>query len=368
MIEYECPDCGEPMESSDTMAGKDETCPICDAVVVVPEGDASELVFAEPDYAEESLGYWQEGQSERPALLTKFMTGASMVLGFLLVIGGGLAIHIWTTYLFYEHWGTSENWSRLWAIIAFVSPFLAESVALVACFWWGVWFYILAIGVWFLGFAWMGIAEYEVKLEWFAALLATTLLLVGGFGYFAVDYAISPRPMTAELRKEIDDTATAVVFVISASVSKDPLDAARLPEAKVEIRKRLGKYDDASVTEIRRLVDGHLRFLSLLIQDMTIHLEKRQANPTARFEIGARTHKALDSLPERLKTEIEESGQIEQFEEMLTDIFAERDNLPEDWRERMNVAFDLRWRVYGKVYSDFFGCTIPSQADLIDKD
>lgn len=37
MIEYECPECGEPMRSPSCMAGEEETCPLCDTQVIVPE-------------------------------------------------------------------------------------------------------------------------------------------------------------------------------------------------------------------------------------------------------------------------------------------------------------------------------------------
>lgn len=35
MIEYECPECGEPLESPDSLVGKMDTCPVCGSCFVL---------------------------------------------------------------------------------------------------------------------------------------------------------------------------------------------------------------------------------------------------------------------------------------------------------------------------------------------
>jgi hypothetical protein len=58
---------------------------------------------------------------------------------------GGLVLHVWTAYLFFENWGT------FWSIVSLFVPPFGELFALGACFGWGVWFYVLAVAAIMVG-------------------------------------------------------------------------------------------------------------------------------------------------------------------------------------------------------------------------
>jgi len=66
-------------------------------------------------------------------------TPFNVAISFFLLRLCPFAIHLWTVWLCYEHWGIA------WAIAALIVPVGAEVVVLVACFAWGAWYYALAL-------------------------------------------------------------------------------------------------------------------------------------------------------------------------------------------------------------------------------
>ncbi len=358
MIEYECPECGEPMESPDLMAGNIEECLECKAQVKVPIPDDPQI--SPEDQIEGSTdSIWADAESDDGAI-GKAVLGLCLVVSGFVAYAGGFAIHVWVTHLAYTHWGT------FWAIIAFCAPVFAELVALVACFWYGVWFYVLAAACWVCSMVCAGIAgeDNAGSPKGATAVLILVLLLGGSFGYFAWEYATAPVVITAEMRQELDDTAAAVCFIMISSESGDPLAAAKRPEAKARLRSHLAEYGDDQMATVRQGVDSFLLFFALLYQDMLSQVEKAQAGMSTKFAISAQTEAALEDLPRDMKA-LWRTDQIEILEKSFTESFeASAGALRADWRDRAKASFDGKWHMYGQVYSDLLGCPMPTPEEL----
>jgi len=65
-------------------------------------------------------------------------------VGYLLVAMWfcGTAIHFWSAYLAWRHWGVG------WGIATLAVPGIGDIVAIVAAFWWGEWAYLALVAVW----------------------------------------------------------------------------------------------------------------------------------------------------------------------------------------------------------------------------
>ena len=360
MTEYECPECGELIEP---VYGDEEVfCPECGAQLDLPDATIAQAASGSDSlFPQEVLM-----EDSRPSRFQRLKSaGGALGIGVvvLLCFAGGFALHVWTTFLVGDHWGPG------WAIVAFCTPFVAEAVAMVACFWWGVWFYILAVGGWISAAVCLDLAERPGML---ASLVVVAVLLAGSFTYFAIEHAVGPRPVTAELRKELEDVSAAFCAVLTASTSADPVAATNMVEVKSQLRKKLADYDDNSKAEIRRWVDSYLRFYLLIVDDVRSHLKTQEQTGKASFLISARTRQAMDGLPGRLKAELG-PDQIKLLENLVTEqvlsrfrhlVQTEGEFTASRGLEALGAISDGQWRVYRQVYEDLLGCPMPSQSRL----
>lgn len=91
MIEYACPQCGESMNSPDSMVGQAETCPACGNVTLVPDGTVRKCPISTQPPNRETSATEQRGNSifNRDRLLlifaAVFIFGAAMLIGGLCV-------------------------------------------------------------------------------------------------------------------------------------------------------------------------------------------------------------------------------------------------------------------------------------------
>ena len=293
MSETECPQCGAMVDLTQLNLSDEASCPAC-GTLLSPDQDAYDVVQRIRDdvYAE---------KVPPQSTLCQLLRIALVCTGGLLGICGALALHAWTVYLFYTHWGA------FYAIMAFLTPPLGELVALVACFWWNAWFYVLAVLGLFSALICGGLSgDVEEKPTTGLAFLGITLILGGAFTYFAIDSARRPRVLTQAMRREVEDISRVICIAISLSSSTEPVVLAKLTEAKAILRKRLGKYDRSTKAEIRQVVDAYLRAICFLQEDMILCAQRNSQRdsdgPFDDFKISERTRRAFAVLPSALRT------------------------------------------------------------------
>ena len=374
MIEYECPECGELIESPDELQGLEDTCVNCLKRISVPEQDDLNILCGDDECDDEEWGYANESlavpsgdsvasdscvSEERGSRIGALITGVVTIC----VIGcyiGILALHFWTTYLFHEHWGP------FWGFIVFFMPPLGEIVALFTCFWWGVWFYVLAVAAGVTTLFGIRIDECGRKAQ--VIWLAVMLTLVCSFSYFAWGHAFGPKSITAELREELSDCASAVVVIMqSAADTGDPQSATALALAKPRLRKRLKRCDKAEIDEICRVVNAFLAFEASSTNDLMKYFQhcadaRETGNQPKRFRFSEKSVAAFRNLsPSLHRTAGGES--IDEAEariaKMFTDIVVT--NVNPDWKEFMESHFARRRFIYKKTYEDLLGRPIPVQ-------
>ena len=192
------------------------------------------------DVVEEST----PGRLNSSPSLFRFFVWSHVVIAGLVAYIGGLCLHGWTTYLFFENWGL------FWAFMAFSLPLFSELVAIVACFWWGVWFYVLAVAAIIVGMSSFSFADEASELmasklgrRLFGVSAIALYILLGSFGFFAIRAANLPKPLSENDRREIEDVSCAVCGVLKNCSSSDSAVIARLAEAKDRLRRRIGEYD-----------------------------------------------------------------------------------------------------------------------------
>ena len=335
MITHQCPECGERIESPEQLRGQTETCPICGTAVIVAShkplhkrmlsllGEASVCVFA--------------------------------VFAYL----GGLALWVWAIYLLYERWGIVS------AIFAFLCPPFAL-VAVVGCFWWGMWFYVLAFGAWICSVVgYVVVQDIEWKPRWVAGAFVGLVLLAGAFGYFGWMHLVTPRPITPELRTELNDCAFAVHAILQSSVSGDPRDLTDLVEAKRKIRTGIKSHDSAAVDEICRTVNLLLAVEWSLHRDIIEYVSLLEQNPGAKFSMSARTMGLLDSLPQRLAVRIGKEPIIIDADHM-TELLAPWARYPGDKSKAIKVYVNRTWSDHEAVYRDLLGRPMPAREQLAE--
>jgi hypothetical protein len=296
-------------------------------------------------------------ENPAPSRLAQVVGVTAFCIASVIVYAGGFALHIWTCYLFFNHWG------GFWGIAAFFFPFLCELVALVACFFWGAWFYILAVILWLIslpGIALAGEGKRQGKVALIWLLAATSLSLV--FIYFAWAYAVAPARLTPELRKELDEVATAIVVTMRSAASDDALSATQVAEAQPILRRRIQKYDTRAVDEIRRSVDAFLVSEELLFNDTVVFLAG--AGPGDRppqFRLGEKTREALGALPGPMRNALN-CHDVSLLERQVQELLgSSAGKMPYNWREHLRGAHEHQKRVYQQVYSDLLGRTMPGQ-------
>ena len=354
MIEHECPACGESLRSPKVCFGEAVHCPRCGELVVVPKP---------PTRAEEEepVANVYMDTAHKPGSVGRFFRAVSLGLGIFIAIFGAIGIHIWITYLFYHNWGEFS------AFLAFFIPPLGEIAALVFCFGWGVWFYVLAAAAWIVACYCASGAEDERRAP--AVSVAALLLFVGlcaSFGYFAYDHATAPTRITGELRQELDDVTFAVCATLMGSASDDPLTATDVAKAKAKLRTRLREYDETSRAYVRRSVDAYLRCLHLVFDDMETYLAADDVD--ASFAFSEKTSKAWDDAPLRIRAEMGAS-QVAGMEKRVTSLRKLKDSDPETNKSsELRAAFDQQWAVYGYAYKDLFGVPMPTRDQLLSEE
>ena len=349
MIEYECPECQEPMESPERYCGSKVECPNCGSRVVVPRGSVR--------FGAERAEYNTAASTNPGGSVASVVIAVWMVVCYLVCYFGGLALHIWTAYLFYENWGTFAG------IVAFLVPFGSEALALITCFWWGVWFYVLAVLAWLaaaVSLLILGACEEKGEsaiIKVCVAIVGVIVMAIGSFAYFAVGHARAPRPMTADVRAELDDLSYAVCAALNASLSDDPVASADLAEAKAKLRKRLKKCDGASKVEICRGVNSYLRAMYLLEQDIEAYA---RGNKEEAFSLSPRTCEAMDTLPPMMKAQVGPKD-LQSIEKTFAEDTARwgRFNV-----EKFRLVVEQHWWIRRQVYEDLLDTPMPSPGEL----
>ena len=270
---------------------------------------------------------------------------------------GALALHIWTCFLVYYHWG------EFCALLAFFSPFFSEAVVLVACFWWGVWFYSVAVVLLltlFLGGMTLSETPERDSTHFGAACVcwAVALVLLSAvFGYSAREYAITPRPMTAEFQRELDDVSAAVVQIIAGE--KDSARAAQMPEAKAILRKSLKKYDERSLDEICRQVNTFMLVYRCSIKDSKIFINEVANTPGAKYKDSAETKAALAAMPKHIHSVFTlppESATDSAFREFIG---GDNPQSVKNWKEMFEWSLSQRMKTAEETYQDLLGRPAP---------
>ncbi len=380
MIEHKCPECGELIESPDLLGGETDQCPSCRSTVRVPYeslDDEDSLMDEDDDSGSDFVSTYSPMKSdpspERWSRLGKSLPPIAFGIALLCHFFGGFALHVWTAYLYYNNWGT------FWAIAAFIFPVFSEVVAFVLCFGWGVWFYSLAVAAWIgavLVYTVVDAVDWD-GVDWRISAASGVLMillvgsLAGSFGYFAVGYAASPRPMTTDFQKELDDVSTAVCSVLNVSSvtafsAEDVKATAEVIEAKASLRKRLRRYDGAALARVRKSVNVYLLFMRLLQQDLTDCFRRRDQEGQAQFALREPTREVIEHLPSGVKPALGPM-QVKEIEKVLSQLLElpeEGGRLPPGWEDRLKAIFDRQWRAYGEVYRDLLGCPMPTPDQL----
>ncbi len=290
---------------------------------------------------------------------------ATVIFGVL--FPGYIALHLWTAYLFYQHWGFFLG------VLAFLLPPFSEIAAGIACFYWHQWYYVLAVIAGLVSCAGLDFAENKTALSGRGLVIACfTWVLVlagvlGGFLYVAIPNGFGPTSGTATDRSQLEDCAVAVLASLHASDSDDPSALANLVTAKKGLKDTIRGYDKASMDELCSIVDESLRFERSLQNDLLAYMEELiRTGRTSKFKIGDRTRQALDRLPNKLRilyrTNYIEAGEAEiekQFGPNASTIAEMGKDL---WGPVYN-RFAHTWTVYGQTYKEVLGRPMPALAD-----
>ena len=348
MIEYECPECFELMESPDELAGEVQECPTCGEDVPIPH--PGEIVASPED-----AYYEPPDDSSAASGESKVAAAIAIVLGTIAALGG-LAVYFWTVYLFGTHWG------EFWGIIAFFCPGLAQLVAMFYCIGWGVWFYIIAIAAFFscLGGG-ATLMSSDIGRAAKVIMPSIALALIGTFAYFAYTHAVSPTRLTPELRERLEDDAIVAIAIIFSTTSEDPKDIASGAEAKSIFRKRTADYDKTTMAEVRRIVNSTLVLRRSLQKDVLQWLERWSTDRSRPFTLSDRSLRLHKALPQRIRdrTYLSDSPEIVQFKAMADNF---PNPLPEKWREGFTEILESQWKLLAIAYKDLFGEPMPSFA------
>jgi len=280
---------------------------------------------------------------------------------FIVAYIGGLALHVWTCFLFYH------QWNPFWGVAAFFAPFLAEAVAVYACFGWHIWYYILAIALWLVACAPASFMEENamprrVLSFLFSGWICVVCILSVSFGHYAWRYSLGPTSRTVSDQRQLEDCAVAVIACLRASASDDPGDLASLVKAKKELKDTIRGYDKASLDDLCSIVDQFLLFERSLQDDLLAYMEELRRNGgTSKFKIGDGTRQALDRLPNKVRTGQDTNG----MEAAMAQITKQGNpsNLPENWREILDNRAARSWTIYGQTYSELLGRAMPRPAD-----
>jgi len=188
---------------------------------------------------------------------------------------GGLALHVWTSHLFFTNWGTFAGFVAL-TLIGF-----AELAAIpLVCFWWGPWFYILAVATWVTAVVSLALfvhptlenAAYSPgTIAWTAAGIMYVCLF--SLTFFAVRAASTPEVLSESERREIKEVSCVMCAVLKNCTSSDPEVLSGVVEAKDWLRARMRKYDAPRRAEVKKTVDAYLYARALFERDVRRILE-----------------------------------------------------------------------------------------------
>ena len=281
-----------------------------------------------------------------------------VAVGAVMVYGGGFALHLWTTYLAYHYCG------GFWALLAFMTPVVSELVAVVACLFWGIWYYTLAAAAIAVGFG-GALFVYREKPH-VIGLLACLLVCAGLTGAFvrnAWKYSLGPTHVTATVQRDLDECAYAAVAVIVASASQDSGVAVTVAENIPRVRKMIDSYDRNKRETIRSTTDRALSCVYRMHCEMCSYIMRPvPANRTRpEFVISPETQSAIDQLPSRLRqmcapeqlSAVTVLADAENMQETLQASPDKMHRLLQDWLTRSTKA-------EGDTYQAIFGCAMSS--------
>jgi hypothetical protein len=299
-----------------------------------------------------------------PSSLFQLLAAGHFLVAGMVIYLGGFALHVWTAYLFFTNWGT------FWAIVAFCVPVMAEVAAIpLVCFWWGPWFYILAIASYLaalLPFGFLSSAE-EKSVRLFLGIAAIAMYAsLGGLSFFAVRAANLPKPLSENDRREIEDVSCAVCGVLKNCSSSDSAVIAGLAEEKDRLRRRIGEYDAMRREEINRKVNIYLRTFALTEQDSMAYVFDPQVSERP-FSLSAEAREAMELLPERMRsTDSELEIAAKELRRQTSTAIAERVSRA-DLDKVLKLAQQREWQLMGEVYKDLLGSPMPGREELIGR-
>ncbi len=284
-----------------------------------------------------------------------------VVAGFVVWIGG-LALHVWTAHLFFTNWGTFA------AIVAFFSPPFAELAAIfLVCFWWGPWFYILAIASLVTAAMSIGLvckAEDSAKLPrtlaWSVAI--SMYICVFGFSFFAVRDATTPKIVSESEREEIEEVSCVMCAVLDDCGSLDSETLSGVMEAKDRLRRKIGKYDAMRRGEVRKTVDAYLYARALLERDFRRFIEDG-AGANRRFIVSEESRQAFSSLPAKMR--LSADADMDVFEDSIQQAFKAPRTSSGNAIEGYNALTERQWRDMREVYEDLLKTPMPSREEFL---
>lgn len=360
MIEFACLECGKQFKVKDEVAGKKGKCPDCGTMLRVP--DAEQAPARDDSDYDEALGRTPIERS----VTSKggFWKGAAATL-MLPVIPlawlGPMALHVWTAYLIYEHWGL------FWGVCGFLTPPVAEVVTAIAAFFWGMWFYILVIAMIPFVFGIVGVfgslAEGEVSEDrnrqmatWSAVVCFVALGVLGYF--FTVNAHKYYTTVTPQMEQQIQDDAVSVALVLNATSEDDPAIQARYMEAKPKITKAVKELNSAQKRELIRLVNIFFAFRYSVEGDMFTFLTARRQDRNVRpFALSVRTVALLHLLPHRMRIglHLASASTVKQMVHTTFSKYASIHFTP----KVLNMARSAEWHDIGQAYADVLGQPMP---------
>jgi hypothetical protein len=296
---------------------------------------------------------------------TRVSTIPTLVLGaflMLVLLAGGFALHVWTFTLFYRRWGL------FWAAAFFCSPPMGEVVAVFACFWWHIWYYVLAIAVYVVSLGGFYFLQEDADLPFrpglFAGWVCLVCILSVSFGHYAWKYSLGPTLRSAADQARLEDSALAVMACLHASASDDPCALTDLLAVKKRLTEQVRGYDKGSLDDLCAMVDQCLRYERSLQKDILGYMvDLPRTGKTSKFTIGLETKQALDQLPDKVRASLG-GDPSEVVEVLMTQLGRKPSDWAEGWRKLVERMFERTWMVYGQTYSEILARPMPRPAAL----
>lgn len=272
---------------------------------------------------------------------------------------GGIAFHIWTCKLIFDHYGT------FWAICGFCMPAIAEVSVAVASFSWGLWFYIFGLGLWLVCSSAGSIAEKPQRL-----LLVLWLILFGGcsiaFGGGLWNH-LTTTTLRPEVAQQMQEYAASTLLLLDGASRDDPVEQVRAAKAKPEIVKAVRELRQAEKDELVRLVNLGLRVRFSVEADVVDYMAPRQNQQgTQRFAFSDRTVRIINSVPPKMRTAMDIADIAALANETNRQFGQLKSDRPD--RAQINAGIEARRRIVGQTYQDLFGLPMPPHLDVNSED